>query len=225
MNKKLEYGIFPEWLKYLIILISILFLIGWGGVYYLENIFLNNLEEIYSSIPGKSISKQFYLIYTILSICFVAGTILFSFTAIKILQHLYKFKEELNFFRCILNHIPFSIFYKDLNGKYIYTNSTFLKNFGGLKKNLFGLHTRDIYESIKADHTEVDAHIISDIRVLRTMKPQIFLIDDSENNKYAIYKAPYKDCKGDISGIFGIGIKKNCIDNIIKDTKKINEEK
>lgn len=113
--------------------------------------------------------------------------------------------RQKNLLRCIIDRIPYAIFWKDLSSKYLGCNTPFCQAAGLVSPNeIIG----------KSDHelpwaSQADAYIMDDGIVLKTGVPIINrereqLISGGGKINILINKMPLRDTSGDIIGVLGI---------------------
>lgn len=117
----------------------------------------------------------------------------------------------------ILDHIPFLIYLKDTEGRFITGNKHLEEAVGRKKEDIIGLQPQDLYMEMYAEEIKAE-----DARVIKE-KQSIFMDKQIEylSNKpewYRIIKSPIFDCNNEVIGI--IVLVKN-----IEDEKEIESQK
>ena len=112
-----------------------------------------------------------------------------------------KTKEELQLYisrlEAILDNLPFEVWFKDINGKYLFVNKKIGDYFNKTKEELVGKTDYDIYPK-----TYADAYAGSDHALLMGRFEELYQYD-LWNNVYEDYKKPVINESGNIIGITG----------------------
>jgi PAS domain S-box-containing protein len=105
-------------------------------------------------------------------------------------------------YRTLVENIPQRIFMKDRNYKWVSINENFASDLGILSKDIVGKVDRDLFPRDIADKYHAD-----DMRILETGNTEEFEEESILNGRHAwvnTIKAPVRDEKGGIVGVFGI---------------------
>lgn len=130
--------------------------------------------------------------------------------------------KQKNLLKTIIDTIPDSIFYKDINGTYLDCNIAFAKDYYKLEKEeVIGKKDIDIVK----DNTLIKSIISTDIRVLENKQKEVtkIKIKDGNNVKYMeSIKTPIIDNNEEIWGI--VGISRDVTDKVLleRDLKKMS---
>lgn len=117
----------------------------------------------------------------------------------------------------ILDHIPFLIYLKDTEGRFITGNKHLEEAVGRKKEDIIGLQPQDLYLDEYAEEIkEEDARVIKEKQSI-TMEKQIEYLSH-KREWYRIIKSPIFDCNNEVIGI--IVLVKN-----IEDEKEIESQK
>lgn len=108
------------------------------------------------------------------------------------------------FLQYLVDSIPASIFYKDLNLKYKGCNKTFSEFFNLKPNEIINKTAYDLYNKETAERFEE-----LDKELLKTKKNQILEYNQKNNQTgkeehFLLHKAPYYDLEGNLSGIIGV---------------------
>lgn len=118
---------------------------------------------------------------------------------------------NIEFFKILLDHLPMPIFFKNLEGIYLYVNKSFLDN-GIMKesdiKKIIGKHTSEIYGNY-VNPEMLNSYLASDLKIFRTLKPDYYITVlpiDGETKKFLTFKFPYFSLYGNVIGIVGFAV-------------------
>ncbi len=108
------------------------------------------------------------------------------------------------FLQYLVDSIPASIFYKDLNLKYKGCNKIFSEFFNLKPNEIINKTAYDLYSKETAERFEE-----LDKEILKTKKNQILEYNQKNNETgkeeyFLLHKAPYYDLEGNLSGIIGV---------------------
>lgn len=128
-------------------------------------------------------------------------------------------REEL---QIILDSVPAMVFYKDKENRFLRVNEATAQTFGLAKEDLEGTSLFDVLPE------QADVYWKDDKEVMESGRPKTGIIETIETSKglrwHATDKIPYRDEKGDITGVIGFAVD---IDDRIKAEealKKAHEE-
>jgi len=103
----------------------------------------------------------------------------------------------------IIDATPDLIFYKNIEGVYLWCNDAFGKFVGLSKANILGRSDFDIFPKHLAEFfVENDRNIFSHNKAIKNEEWLTF--PSGERRKYEVYKAPLHDSSGEILGVLGI---------------------
>lgn len=116
-----------------------------------------------------------------------------------------ELEEERHRLRQLVENIPVNIYYKDLESRFVLSNTpTAIKLGAKSVDDLLGKTDYDFFDAAHADMARA-----SELEIMRTGKAQIKDIrcetwDDKEDTWAEVSKIPWRDSKGRVQGIFGI---------------------
>ncbi len=108
------------------------------------------------------------------------------------------------FHKTFFNQVPFMMWAKDLNGRFLAVNSAFARQFGMKTEEMKGLSDYDISPKIFADKFRADDAIVLKTGKQKTVDEQIPVIDGFRWHETT--KIPLKDENGTIIGTAGFAI-------------------
>ncbi|MDA7847904.1 ATP-binding protein [Sulfurospirillum sp.] len=123
--------------------------------------------------------------------------------------------NSLNFEDVLLDTLPNPVYYKDIEGKFIRSNSAFSKLVNTPKKNIVGKVAYDFFPK-----SSVDKHKIIDKKLIQTLGTStdklIFPMHNGEVKYFVLNKAVYLNSDGSIGGMV-------CVMNDVTESTKQNE--
>jgi len=108
-----------------------------------------------------------------------------------------KRKARINLYT-MLNSLPFDVWFKDVDGKYLYVNDSFIEYTGKTREETIGKSDYDLYPK-----EEADIYVESDRAALSGMRPGFYESEYRPGRFKEEYKAPAFDRDGNVIGSTG----------------------
>ena len=108
----------------------------------------------------------------------------------ELLQHIYRLEA-------IIDSLPFDVWMKDVNSKYLVVNQSISDDTGITKEDIIGLSDYDLY-----DKTAADVYLSGDKAVLEGEVSDVY-VSRLENGDFEEYKRPVYDKEGKLIGTTG----------------------
>jgi PAS domain S-box-containing protein len=114
-----------------------------------------------------------------------------------------QLEEAYNLLQTVVDETPDLIFFKDVNGVYMGCNAAFCGFVGLSKHQIIGRSDFDIHPKEKAEFfTRHDRPVIRYNRAFKNEETLVF--PNGKERLYQVYKAPFHDSQGRITGLVGI---------------------
>ena len=112
-------------------------------------------------------------------------------------------KQRNEFLNQFIESLPYPVFYKDANGRYLNCNNAFLAFVGKDKDSVIGKTVVGVMPSIKfGSHLGMDEQILKGFKPIVSYEAQMPVADGTICN-FIVYKAVYRTPSGSIGGLVG----------------------
>lgn len=125
----------------------------------------------------------------------ILGVIIFATDITEHLRIEHLLRHKCQQFETIFHAAPLAIWYKDHHDRLIFVNQYFANLWHTHPENLEGLLFQDLEPEYATQYQE------SDLKVIQSGKPELGIVEEYFQIEWLVYKIPFRDEKGHLSGI------------------------